>query len=204
MWNQTPGEGSVGGRRVLQVPLHHDVATEHDLAHRLSVGRHLAHRLRVEHRHPFLQRVAHALAISPCCIGPYENGRIEPSCQNVSLSLYQPPRPALPQVNAHFGRAARSRGLSVGYPATIRTAKLELTRCAATNLVLIGFAPAVVLAVPACERLPGASRLARPRHLQASSFRHPLADRMVRTALSRRLARVRALVTVRRPVHRMG
>ena len=62
MWNQPPWKASRVAVSVLQVALHHDVAAEHDLAHGLAVGRHRLHRLGVEHRHAFLQRVAHALA----------------------------------------------------------------------------------------------------------------------------------------------
>ena len=63
VWNQPPANASSVAASVLQIALHHDVAAEHDLAHRLAVGRHSAASSR--DRAPsiaFLERVAHALA----------------------------------------------------------------------------------------------------------------------------------------------
>ena len=55
-------EGLGRGLGVLQVALHHDVAAEEDLAHRLAVGRHGLQRLGVEHGDGFLHRVRDTLA----------------------------------------------------------------------------------------------------------------------------------------------
>src|SRR5690606_30576141 len=46
---------------VLEVPLHHDVAAEHDLADGFAVARHLAHRFRVKDGDGFLERVRNTL-----------------------------------------------------------------------------------------------------------------------------------------------
>ena len=51
----------LGGFFVLQVPLHHDVAAEHNLADGLTVTRHFVHRFGIDHSHGFLKRVGHAL-----------------------------------------------------------------------------------------------------------------------------------------------
>ena len=56
------GERRIGRLPVLQVAAHHDVASEHDLAHGLAVGRHFAQGLGMHHGHAFLERVANALA----------------------------------------------------------------------------------------------------------------------------------------------
>ena len=56
------GEGLVGRGLVLEVALHHDVAAEHDLAHRLPVGRNRRHRLGVHHVERLERMVADALA----------------------------------------------------------------------------------------------------------------------------------------------
>ena len=56
------GEGGLGGRRVLQIALHDDVAAHHDLAQRRAVARDGRHRLRVHDLQAFEHRVAHALA----------------------------------------------------------------------------------------------------------------------------------------------
>ena len=59
------GERLLRRRGVLQVALHHDVPAEHDLAHRLAVGRDALHPLRVEHGGVALEHVRHALASVP-------------------------------------------------------------------------------------------------------------------------------------------
>ena len=56
------GEGLVGRRLVLEIALHHDIAAEHHLAHRLAVGRHGLHRFGVEHVERLERVIAHALA----------------------------------------------------------------------------------------------------------------------------------------------
>ena len=55
------GERGRGRGRVAEIALHGDVAAEHDLAHRLPVGRHRLHRVGIEHGHRLLHRHAHAL-----------------------------------------------------------------------------------------------------------------------------------------------
>ncbi|MCY1506165.1 hypothetical protein D9M68_404040 [compost metagenome] len=56
------GEGFLGGAGVLQVALHHRVATHEDLADGLAVARHRFEAGRVGDHHAFQGRVAHALA----------------------------------------------------------------------------------------------------------------------------------------------
>ena len=56
------GKGFFGRLGVFQIPLHGDIAFEHDLPHGLSVVRHGQHRLRVEHADLALQVITHALA----------------------------------------------------------------------------------------------------------------------------------------------
>ena len=55
-------EGLVGRGFVLQIALHHDIAAEHHLAHRLAVGGHAFHRLRVDDVERLERVIAHALA----------------------------------------------------------------------------------------------------------------------------------------------
>ncbi len=55
------GKRLAGGLLVLEIPLHDDVAAEHDLADGFAIARHFLHGLRVEHRDRLLQRIRHAL-----------------------------------------------------------------------------------------------------------------------------------------------
>ena len=56
------GKGLIGRRRVLQIALHHGVAAQHQLAHRLAVARHFDERLRIKHRRLLQGDVANPLA----------------------------------------------------------------------------------------------------------------------------------------------
>ena len=55
-------EGFRGGVRVRQIPLHRNIAAQHDLAHGFAIPRHRLHGFGIEHRHRLLQWIPHALA----------------------------------------------------------------------------------------------------------------------------------------------
>src|SRR5690606_40675795 len=57
----TAAQGLLGSLRVLQIPLHGDIAAEHDLAHGLAIGRDGFHGLRVQNLYAPLQVITRPL-----------------------------------------------------------------------------------------------------------------------------------------------
>ena len=57
----SPGKGFRRCFWILEIALHDHIATEHDLAHGLAIGRDRFHCVRVHHRQVFQRVIAHAL-----------------------------------------------------------------------------------------------------------------------------------------------